>query len=367
MSRDQRDIATMKVLLQARVSDLVHELCPDGELRSGYWFARNPARVDKNVGSFFVWVSVPGTQPGAWVDKATDQKGDILDLICHCRALTRGQALAWARKWLNYETMTPAAVQQVQRQQSAAQVQAARDARVTLAQNQARAFGAYIGSKKIKFRGSLADTYLQARGIDVGLLPRVPGALGFMAEGRHTETGTLWPVMVAGLGDDRGIKAIHRTFLTADGSDKAPVKPPRKIWPSFKGLAIRLWRGETEMAPGEAASHGLIDTLCLCEGVEDGLSVALARPDLRVWAAGSLDNLGAVRLPECCEAVIVCADNDWGKPEAEKALAKALQLLAQQGRPVRVARAPDGHKDFNDVLRAGGRPADVAAALAGAA
>jgi hypothetical protein len=122
------------------------------------------------------------------------------------------------------------------------------------------------------------------------------------------------------------------------------------MWPSYAGGAIRLARGETGMTPGEAAKHGLLDTLCLCEGVEDGLSIALACPELRVWATCALGNLGQIRLPECCAEVIVAADNDWGKPQAMRQLEAAIVALRAQGRPVRVARSAIG-KDANDALR----------------
>jgi hypothetical protein len=310
-----------------------------------------------------VWLSAPGKVVGAWVDYATNQKGDILDLISLCEGLDRGATFNWARKFLAFEELPTAHVAAVCAQRELVIAAAARDAATDTAKRQKQAFATYLAGKKTKFVGSLADTYLQTRGIDVSALSRVPGVLGFVADGRHTETNTSWPVMIAGFGDDRGIKAIHRTFLTRDGQGKAPVDPPRKIWPSYRGLTIRLWRGETEMPPEEAASHGLIDTLCLCEGVEDGLSVALARPDLRVWAAGSLGNLAEITVPVCSDRVIVCADNDWGKPQAEKALQRALQALIAQGRPVSVARAPGQAKDFNDVLKAEVFAANNAASL----
>jgi hypothetical protein len=344
------DMASVKALLQARIEDLVRQVAPEGKLDFGYWFAKNPARSDNRPGSFWIIVARPGKTPGAWRDEATGDKGDVIDLIAYCTNTDRSGALKWAKAWLNFETLPEHAVRAAEANQRCRNADAERLSAEVLERNRKRAFAVFVDAKQAPFLGSMADVYLRSRGIDVRGLPRMPGSLAYLPRGHHVETKTHWPVLVAGMSDDHGIKAVHRTFLMPDGSGKAPVTPARKIWPSFAGLAIRLWRGETGLPPPAAAKQGLIDTLCVCEGVEDGLSIALARPDLRVWAAGSLGNLAHIRLPECCDRVIVAADNDWGKPQAEAALNRALEALVLQGREVRVARSPIG-KDMNDALR----------------
>lgn len=116
---------------------------------------------------------------------------------------------------------------------------------------------------------------------------------------------------------------------------------------------VHLWRGETGLPPREAQRQGLWDELVITEGIEDGLSVAIACPSYRVWVAGTLGNIECVRLPECCGGVIVAVDNDWGNPQAAKTLERGLAALARQGRrEVKVTRSPIG-KDVNDALRAG--------------
>lgn len=346
-------IPAVKEQLQARIHDLVRVLAPDGKLEHGYWIALNPTRADKTRGSFFVVCSRPGKTPGAWNDMATGDKGDVLDLVAYCRGVNRAGALDWAKKWLNFEALPPADLARARRAAAEREATADQIRARQLAENRARAEKLYRQSKLATFPGSVADLYLKSRGIDLARLPRRPGALGFLARARHTETDSYWPVMVAQmcLADGR-TGAVHRTWLAPDGSGKAPVTPARKIWPSFVGSAIRLWRGETGMPVDEACRHGLIDTLALVEGIEDGLSVALARPDLRVWAAGSLGNLAHIPIPACAGEIIVCADNDWGKPQAERQLGEALRALRYSGRRVRVARSPHG-KDMNDALNAG--------------
>lgn len=344
-------MAEVKALLQSRVGDLVRELAPDGRQHLGYWIARCPWRDDKHAGSFYVWLGSLGKTPGAWRDDATGEKGDIVDLICKARNLDRRQALSWARRWLNYETLPAPARKAELEAYARRRAEREREAADELEQNKRRAFAVFVRSKQVNFISTLAHTYLLSRSIDVTLLPRMPGCLGFLPASRHPESGQEWPAMVAGFSRDDGrIEAVHRTFLARDGSGKAPIEPVRKIWPSFKGLAVRLWRGESGLSVKEACKHGLLETLAIVEGVEDGLSVAMARPDLRVWCAGSLANIGELEIPHCCDRVIVCADNDWGKPQAERLLNAGLQRLARQGRQVLVARSPVG-KDMNDAIR----------------
>lgn len=365
--RDRREIESIKALLQGRIHDLVARLVPDGKLLHGYWMGTNPARSDKRPGSFWIIVNRPGKTPGAWRDQAIYPNpggaGDVIGLIAMIECNGRvGDAIKWAKDWLDYKSMPSAQIDKARLDRIAKQKEAERLGAQQLADNQARAFAVYLDSKysdrerkkPINLLRTTAGIYLKSRGLDLSLLPRIPGALGCLPRAKHIgndKAVTYWPAMVAGMSDDDGhIKAVHRTFLKVDGSDKAPVDPVRKMWPTYAGLAIRLWRGETEMSPADAAKHGLLDTLVLCEGVEDGLSIAIARPDYRVWAVASLSNLGNVKLPACCERVIVAADNDWGKPQAEASLKTGLDALARQGRPVLVARSPIG-KDMNDLIR----------------
>jgi hypothetical protein len=109
-----------------------------------------------------------------------------------------------------------------------------------------------------------------------------------------------------------------------------------------------LWRGKSDKPAPLAPEKS--DTLAIGEGIEDGLTAALAVPEMRIWCAYSLGNLGNIIFPKCVERWIVLCDNDWGKPQAEKQLANSLEKLKAQGLPGFEARSPVG-KDFNDLLR----------------
>lgn len=353
MARD-RQLQDLKHLLQRQIEALCRDLLPDGSRAGRYWIARNPSREDRHAGSFYVWLS---GAPGAWEDKATGQKGDVLSLIILCRRLGavsgdpmafRG-AIEWGRAWLGMERMTGAEIENARAEAKRQAESLARSEAGRLEAKRRSAMAWWLSAEK-GVLGTPVEAYLASRGIALSSLPRLPRALRYAPRLEHKKTGTVWPAIMSAMTDAEGrICAVHRTYLAMDGSSKAPVEPQRMMWGDVRGSAIRLWRGETGLGPEEAARHGLLDTLALVEGIEDGLSLALACPDLRIWAAGSLGNLAAIRLPRCSDEVIVCADNDWGKPQAQRALEEALAVLGRQA-GVRVARAGIG-KDFNDQLR----------------
>lgn len=349
------DADDVKCLLQARIESLVRELCPDGTRGGKYWLARCPWRDDKRAGSF--WVAITGI-PGSWRDEATGEKGDVFGLIQKVKGVEFRDAIRWARDWLGIEALPNDALRNARAKVQAMEgFDAAREAEL-LERNRRRAFAQWLAANE-RIVGTPVESYLATRGVALDRLASPPNAIRF-AMRRHLETGHTLPCMLAlmtGI-DPTGKKesipyAVHATFLEPDGSGKARVTPVRKMWPSYGGGAIRLSKGETRRRPAEAEKLGLLDTLCLCEGVEDGLSLALSCPDLRVWAVGALGNLGKITVPRCAAEVIVSADNDWGKPQAAKLLEAGVAALVAQGVPVSIARSHVG-KDANDALVYGG-------------
>ena len=187
--------------------------------------------------------------------------------------------------------------------------------------------------------GTLVETYLRSRGIT---LP-VPMSLRYHGALKHGDTGQHFPAMVAAVqeqGDGR-IVGVHRTYLRADGRGKAQVSNP-------KMMAGVCWEGAVRF--DYAAT-----SLRLAEGIETALSIQQATGCV-TWAALSLGNMAAVRLPDYVSAVTLCADAD-GKPEAaaqhEKLLQRAAVAHRAGGLEVRIARPPEG-MDFNDLLKGGG-------------
>jgi hypothetical protein len=177
--------------------------------------------------------------------------------------------------------------------------------------------------------GTIVEVYLRNRGISMPL----PTALRFIPLLEHREYGYGFPALAVGLQDVSGkFAAVSVTWLCADGSDKAPADPQRKVYGPYQGSAVRL-RPAGEM-------------LVICEGVETGLSIAQACPALPVWCALSATNLPHVVLPQSVRDVIIAADADVG---GEQAAVVVAQRFIHEGRAARIARPAQPGTDFNDL------------------
>ena len=200
--------------------------------------------------------------------------------------------------------------------------------------------------------GTPVAAYLAGRGIDLAELGRQPRSLRFHPSVLNRESDQFRPAMLAAVTNGAGdMAAVHRTWLQqeADGRwTKAKLLNPKMSLGQLAGGTIRLWRGASRK-PLKDALEG--ETAIVAEGVEDGLSCALLCPELRVLSAVSLPNMARIELPPAVRTVILAADNDGDNPAAAKALQRAIDHFAGEGRTVRLARSPVG-KDFNDILTA---------------
>jgi phage/plasmid primase-like uncharacterized protein len=178
---------------------------------------------------------------------------------------------------------------------------------------------------------TLVERYLRERGLRV----LCPPTLRFHPSLRHP-SGVYAPAMIAAVervSSGTAVIAVHRTFLRADGTDKANLDPQKAALGPIAGGAVRL------APPGE--------TLALAEGIETALSVQQAT-GLSAWAALGTANLSRVELPYYVRDVDICADADG--PGEKAALAAAAKLM-REGRKVRIARPLSAGTDFNDLLR----------------
>ena len=181
--------------------------------------------------------------------------------------------------------------------------------------------------------GTLAETYLRRRGITIP----IPPSLRYLAAAKHKPTGLVLPAMVAGVqGVDGRVVAVHRTFLSRDGTAKAGVSEPRMSLGQVAGGAVRL-----------AKANG---RLAVSEGIETGLSI-LQATGTPTWAALSSTNMANVILPPDIRDVILAPDGDEA---GETGAQKAAKRLVDEGRVVQIVPAPEG-QDFNDMLRSEAR------------
>ena len=145
--------------------------------------------------------------------------------------------------------------------------------------------------------------------------------------------------LVAAVRDVNGsIIALQRTFLTEDG-EKLTARSKRNL-ASGTGGAVRL---NTPLVPSER----ITDDIIVCEGLEDGLTLARLCPGQMIWVAGGTSNLQAIELPPSCSSVTIAPDNDGPGWKAANQLSKRLVIA---GIDVSIF-APDDHfKDWNDWL-----------------
>jgi hypothetical protein len=341
-------IDDVKMLLVDRLEELVGELVPAAKSTGPHWKAVNPWRGDRRAGSFIVYTRLKGARAGGFVDFASGEKGDVLDLIGFARCgagmppskEARLRALAWAKDWLGIANADRAQLEVKRETAQRALKKSAEDDRAGVRKKRRRAFEIYLHAHD--FAGSLGETYLRTRGVDCGAIawddrPRYVESLAYWGEPAH------WgPALVFAMRHkEKGFAALHTIWLSVDGKGKAPFLSPAKmsIGPML-GSAIRVAR-----APGEEKR-----VLALCEGPEDAASVAAACPEMDVWAVAGLSNLAAQRPLARHSGIICCADNDWAKPAAEAGLSRALTALARPGLPVSVARSFVG-KDMNDLTK----------------
>jgi putative DNA primase/helicase len=147
-----------------------------------------------------------------------------------------------------------------------------------------------------------AGRYLVARG---GALPPVDGDLRWTPELVDRKSGYAGPALVGlvtRIEDGEAIN-LHRTWLAADGSGKAPIDKPRRLLVkhSSHGGIIRLWTDD-EVTMG----------LVLGEGIESCL--AGARAGLTpVWSTISAGNLAEFPVLPGIDGITVLVDHD--KPD----------------------------------------------------
>jgi hypothetical protein len=176
--------------------------------------------------------------------------------------------------------------------------------------------------------GTLAETYLRSRGLD---LP-APASVRFNPGLKHP-SGGVWPAMVSlvTLGGTGAPVAVHRTFLALDGRGKAHLDPAKMMLGPCRGGVVRLGQ--------------LAGVLMVGEGIETCLA-AMQATGTPAWAALSTSGLRTLELPKDVSEVIVLADGDEA---GESAARDCASRLKRPGRRVRVARPPQG-LDFNDML-----------------
>jgi hypothetical protein len=171
------------------------------------------------------------------------------------------------------------------------------------------------------------------RGISLELPPTLLGHPALY----HKESRTTGLAMVALLQTATGdlAPAIHRTWITADGSRKANLDPARKSLGSVAGHSVHLGQPSSRLIVGE--------------GIETTLSaLQMWGPSFDAWSTLSTSGMAALIVPDTIIEVVVAADND---PSGRKAAASLRDRLLRENptRQVNIYTPREGI-DFNDAL-----------------
>ncbi len=293
----------------------------NGRRSGGYWLVGD---INNTPGrSLFVRLNGNAygrTAAGKWVDAATGEHGDLLDVIRIRGNLSNfGDVLDEARRLLNSPRCHPAPKSNTYAPLSP-----------TGSPESARR----LFHMSHPIAGTLAETYLRHRGITVFL---ETSALRFHPRcyyrpDRHAPTQT-FPALIAAITDAWGaIVGVQRTWLDRSGQDKAAIETPRRTMGQLRGHGVRFGSVDDAMAAGE--------------GVETMMSLRCALPRLPMMAALSASNLAGLSLPPTLRRLYIARDNDAVGDGATDQLAQRASSAGIETVVLSPVLA-----DFNDDLR----------------
>ena len=194
-----------------------------------------------------------------------------------------------------------------------------------------------LWDQSVPLAGSPGEAYLTSRGLSLR-----PPELRFHARtplGRGRQL-RFRPAIIAAVRTGRTLVAVQRLFLASDRPALADdLTNPRLMLGRPGGGAVQLCRAGT--------------TLALAEGIETALSAA-ALLDLPVWAVLGNERLPRIAIPPQVERLVLLPDDDAAGALGERL---ARGTYASQVLRIETIWPWDGHNDWNDVLRAGGKAA----------
>lgn len=368
------------------IDDIVPELFGGAKSQTrryrNRWAVLNRWRPGAHLDQMTVWRD--GARRGAWHDFGGGDKGDAIDLVAY--GLTgaksdtaRMRALEWIENRFGLKQMTAEQRRELEaiaaKRRAEVEQQAAADLKASRDKARKSFYAARAG-----LEDTPAEIYLRGRGIALGDVPNISEAFRYRAEcqywmarssalrsgedaNRFREPPPTFPAILSAMVDAEGkLGAIHYTFLEPDGSaklrtgdrgyldDEGRPLSAKLMYPGgVAGLFIPVTYGPSGKRPNAPdAPAGIVGWT---EGIEDSFSAAIATPDLRMHAAGSLPGLAAAPDLHCASAHLVFRDNDWTKPAAVKLFDQALARFRTFGKPVRaLAMDPAWGKDLNDAL-----------------
>ncbi len=249
---------------------------------------------------------------GNWVDAATGEHGDLVDLIrLNQRHGRLADTIAEAERFLSLPS-------------SAHRDDADRDCFTKPAK-----LGSPVAARRLfaasrPLAGSIAATYLRSRGItqthDLPALRFHPRCFYRPNDDDAPGTSGAFPALIAAVTDSDGVQTgTHRTWLNASGTGKANVASPRRAMGNILGNAVRFGKAGDVMIAGE--------------GIETMLSLREILPNMPMAAATSSAHLAAILFPRALRRLYVARDKDAAGDAAfgiltDRAQAAEIEVLS---------------------------------------
>ncbi|PKP92958.1 MAG: DNA primase [Alphaproteobacteria bacterium HGW-Alphaproteobacteria-16] len=320
-------MSTRAAELSERLAQSAQAVCrhylPAGRREGRYWMVGDVAGTPGRSLYVRLFETERGTI-GNWVDAATGEHGDLVDLIrLNQRHGRLAETIDEAERFLS---LPPSALDNDRT--------AATFAKPARAGSTTAARRLFAASKPLT--GSLAATYLRSRGIarvsDLPALRFHPRCYYRPNDDDVPGTPGAFPALIAAVSDRDGVQTgTHRTWLDPSGTMKAKVASPRRAMGNILGNAVRFGTAD--------------DVLISGEGIETLLSLREVLPSLPMAAATSSAHLAAIQFPPTLRRLYVARDRDTAGDAAfgiltDRAQAAGIELISLM---------PD-LTDFNDDL-----------------
>ena len=317
----RRDASELAQRLGRQAEAVCRHYLSAGYREGRYWLVGDV----RNTPGRSMFVRLKGTDSGKgaagkWTDAATGEHGDLLDVIREsCGLIDFKDVAEEARTFLSLPHPEPDPDHQ--RRPASAPAGSPEAARRLFAMSR-------------PITGTVVESYLRKRGITAlhgtGSLRFHPRC--YYRPDEHSPTET-WPAMIASVTDlDGRITGVHRTWLSPEGSGKAPIDTPRRAMGELLGHAVRLCTAHDVMAAGE--------------GIETILSLRMALPGLPMAAALSAAHLAAILFPATLRRLYIARDDDPAGDGARDSLVERARDAGIEA----IALSPT-LGDFNEDLR----------------
>ena len=314
--------------LSERLAASAHAVCrhylPAGRREGRYWMIGDVTGTPGRS----LYVRLFETERGAvgnWVDAATGEHGDLVDLIrLNQRHGRLADTIAEAERFL---TLPPSA-----HGDQADQGCFAKPAKL----------GSPVAARRIfaasqPLAGSIAATYLQSRGItrmhDLPALRFHPRCFYRPNADDAPGTSGAFPALIAAVTNTDGLQTgTHRTWIDPSGAGKANVASPRRAMGNILGNAVRFGQADDVMIAGE--------------GIETMLSLHEVLPNMPMEAATSSAHLAAILFPPTLRRLYVARETD-----AAGDAAFSILIDRAQAEGIEILSLLPALGDFNDDLR----------------